>query len=501
MKNMIHTSRVATLLSSLVISILLSGLLAPQLAQAATGTWTGAGGATWDINATNWSGVSGTPWDSTNGSGNTALFSGAATPTVSGTVYVNTITFNAATTLNGGTITLAGSSPTINGTDAATINSALAGTNGLTKSGSGSVTLSHNPGLSGNITINGGVVKSNYADSLGDGAGAITLDGAGLYVDWNSVTRTGLVTLKNWSYLWTSYGAPVFTNNGAGIRLESNSQIGGAFKFAGSGGLTVANGWGYVNNSGHTYTGPTVIESSGALTLDYSGDLPSTTAVQVDGYWQLAGGSAPAIVSRTIAGLTGAGVISNDTGGTKTLTVNKTSGSDTFSGEIRNVTSFVKAGAGTLTLTHANNSLYNGSTTVSDGLLELGGAGRLAAGSYSGAISLSSSSSVLGIATSANQGLSGAISGSGSLTKSGAGTLTLSGTNSYTGNTTISGGNLVASSANALGDAAGAVTVSGGASLYVNANMTRTGTVTIDASTFNLGIHLAQQAPRCSVYS
>lgn len=123
-----------------------------QSAQALTGTWTGAGGATWDINATNWTGVSGTPWDGTNGPTNTTLFSAAATPTVSGTVYVNTITIDAVTTITGGTITLAGSSPTINGSSTGTniIYSSLAGTNGLTKSGTGTVYLDPGAGFSTN---------------------------------------------------------------------------------------------------------------------------------------------------------------------------------------------------------------------------------------------------------------------------------------------------------------------------------------------------------------
>jgi hypothetical protein len=46
MKKLIHISRVVTLVPSLGISILLSGFLAPQLAQAADGTWNGTNGAT-----------------------------------------------------------------------------------------------------------------------------------------------------------------------------------------------------------------------------------------------------------------------------------------------------------------------------------------------------------------------------------------------------------------------------------------------------------------------
>ncbi|HAZ66270.1 MAG TPA: hypothetical protein DCY41_05885, partial [Opitutae bacterium] len=57
----------------------------------------------------------------------------------------------------------------------------------------------------------------------------------------------------------------------------------------------------------------------------------------------------------------------------------------------------------------------------------------------------------LNISTSANQALSGAMSGAGSLTKSGAGTLTLSGSNSHSGATNVTAGSLVISNANSLG--------------------------------------------------
>jgi fibronectin-binding autotransporter adhesin len=213
--------------------------------------------------------------------------------------------------------------------------------------------------------------------------------------------------------------------------------------------------------------------------LLYGGDLPTDTALELSGVL-LANNK-----NHTVGGLTGAstGLYYGDAAGT--FTVNKVSGTDAYGGIIQNVGTFIKDGAGTLSLTHTdNNTTFPGALTVSNGVLELGGAGRLAAGSYSGAVSLSSNSSVLQIATSANQTLSGAISGSGSLTKSGAGTLTASGSNSYSGGTTVSGGTLTASHANALGDAAGAVTVNGATPgstvLYVNANMTRTGTLTLN---------------------
>jgi autotransporter-associated beta strand protein len=456
MKKLIHTSRFATLVPSLGISILLSGLFAPQLAQADTGTWNGTNGATWDINATNWTGVTGTPWDSGNGLTNTALFSAAATPTVSGTVYANTITFDATTTLTNGTITLAGSSPTINGGGAGLniIYSVLAGTSGLIKTGGGTVALDPGAGFaantfSGDITINGGNLVSIRSTSLGDGAGAITINSGGiLNVDWSTVTRTGLVTVNGGS-LTTQGGTPELINNGDGFSFKNGAQINTIL--GGSGGLTVEGARSYLY-SANTYTGSTVINAGGDLALLFGGALPTDTALELSGVL-LANNQ-----NHTVGGLTGAstGLYYGDAAGT--FTVNKVSGSDTYGGIIQNVGTFIKDGAGALSLTHSdNNTTFPGALTVNNGVLELGGAGRFAAGSYNGAVSLSSNSSVLQIATSANQTLSGAISGTGSLIKSGAGTLTVSGDNSYSGETTVNAGKL-----------------------NVNANMTLTGTVTVN---------------------
>jgi len=469
-KKTIYTSRFATLLLSLGISILLSGLLAPQLAQAADGTWTGASGATWNTSAVNWSGVSGTPWDITNGSGNSAIFSSGANATVSGgsNVYVNNITFNANTSLlytspPEAVVTLAGANATINAATGttSTIKTVLAGTNGLIKTGSGTVILEPGDGywantISGPITINGGQLTSIRAASLGDGAGAITINSGGiLNVDWSTVTRTGLVTV-NGGTLRTQGGSPQLINNGAGFVLQNGGAI--TTSLGGSGGLTVNGARSYLY-SANTYTGATVINAGGDLALQFGGSLSTTSALNLSGTL-LANNK-----SHTVGGLTGAstGLLYGDAAGT--FTVNKVSGTDTYGGTIQNVGTFIKDGAGTLSLTHANNNtLFPNALTISNGVLELGGAGRFNAGSYSGAISLSSASSVLQIATSANQTLSGAISGSGSLIKSGAGTLTVSGANSYSGETTINGGKL-----------------------NVNANMTLTGTVTVNGGELGTG--------------
>src|SRR5262249_2127786 len=68
--------------------------------------------------------------------------------------------------------------------------------------------------------------------------------------------------------------------------------------------------------------------------------------------------------------------------------------------------------------------------------------------------------------------LSGAISGSNSLTKKGTGTLTLSASNSYTGGTTIAAGTLVVTQDAALGPAAGSTLVASGATLALAGGFT-----------------------------
>lgn len=89
----------------------------------------------------------------------------------------------------------------------------------------------------------------------------------------------------------------------------------------------------------------------------------------------------------------------------------------------------------------------------------------LSAGNFTGGIA---SAGALSFGSSADQILSGAISGSASLAKSGAGTLTLSGANSYSGGTSISAGILKAGSNSALGTNSSAIVVASGASLDMN---------------------------------
>ena len=128
-----------------------------------------------------------------------------------------------------------------------------------------------------------------------------------------------------------------------------------------------------------------------------------------------------------------------------------------------------KTGTGTLILTGANT--FSGKMTNSAGTVQIGNNGT------SGSISADlENNSTLIWYRSDDLSYSGAISGTGTLTKNGAGTLTLSGTCSYSGSTTVGAGTLLVS-----GSAANsAVSVSSGATLMGDGpvgNLTVTGTV------------------------
>jgi fibronectin-binding autotransporter adhesin len=195
--------------------------------------------------------------------------------------------------------------------------------------------------------------------------------------------------------------------------------------------------------------------------------LPATTtlsigtagAVQLDGLTQTVA---------ALAGSGGASLVLNQT----TLTTGGDNSDRTFAGSISGTYgSLVKIGSGTLTL--AGSNTYTGLTTVAAGTLRLGD-GLSANGSMTGNISNSAS---LVFANPFAISYSGAIDGSGTLTKTGSGTLLLAGANSYTGGTTISAGTLQLGNTAALGAAANSLLLSGGA-LDLNGHRVAVGMLT-----------------------
>lgn len=123
-----------------------------------------------------------------------------------------------------------------------------------------------------------------------------------------------------------------------------------------------------------------------------------------------------------------------------TFTWNGSTGNtSTISGVISGSGTFSKVSGETLRLTGA--STHTGPVAISGGgALEVADAGQLGQGSFGGAIAITGGR--LFVNTTADQALSGVLSGGGRLDKSSTGRLTLGGENTYSGGTELLGGEL-----------------------------------------------------------
>ncbi|MBR0236910.1 MAG: autotransporter-associated beta strand repeat-containing protein [Thermoguttaceae bacterium] len=133
-----------------------------------------------------------------------------------------------------------------------------------------------------------------------------------------------------------------------------------------------------------------------------------------------------------------------------------------------------KTGAGTLTLTAPNS---HSTTTVSEGTLVLSGNGTFGTGDVV-------NNAAIEFAHTSEQTLTNAISGSGTVAKTGSGKLTISSVNTYTGDTTVSGGTLVLASSGSLSTPN--LTVESGATFQTGANLASTN-VALNGGSFVLG--------------
>ena len=178
--------------------------------------------------------------------------------------------------------------------------------------------------------------------------------------------------------------------------------------------------------------------------------------------------------------------------GTVTLSANAAIGgrngagfSNTFNGAIGDTGSpytltFGAAGLSNGTYVLNGTNTYTGATTITNGTVQIGNAGSLGSGTYAGNLA---NAGTFRYSSSANQTLSGIISGTGALAKDfdTNSTLTLSGVNTYTGATTISAGTLrvatlanggVASNIGAASTAAGNLVFGGGTLQYTGPSTT-----------------------------
>jgi autotransporter-associated beta strand protein len=291
------------------------------------------------------------------------------------------------------------------------------------------------------------------------GTGTLTLTGANVYTGGTTISA-GTLAVSSGTLPPPPGKATIVVNTGATLSFDNSSPSKVDFGAPVSGrGAFVKTGTGEVRLDGaNTYTGGTTV-SDGVLSgtpRSLRGNITNngTIAYDTSAFQGTQSGiiSGPGGLIKTGAGtltLTGANSYLGNTvvqAGTLTgssvslpgnivatagvITFNQAA-SGTYTGNISGAGSLVKLGAGVLTMT--GTSTFLGGTTVSAGTLQ-GNAANL-----QGAI-------VNNATVDFNQPTSGEyagiMSGRGRLTKTGTGTLTLSGDNIYTGGTTVSAGTL-----------------------------------------------------------
>jgi autotransporter-associated beta strand protein len=205
-------------------------------------------------------------------------------------------------------------------------NTANTPSSGIKSSAIGTATLTFDGG-----TLQGGGATTNYQI-----ANAVQINGAGgtIDADHGNFTLIGNITNGN----------------------------------ATTGSLTIEDTTGHSTifvSGTNTYSGQTIIASTGALQAGSTGALSPNSAFSVAGVLELAS------FSNTIYSLSGTGIV----GGGATLTIAPSTGTTTFSGVLENQTSalsIIKSGTGTQVFSGTLNT-YTGTTTVNGGVLEVDG--------------------------------------------------------------------------------------------------------------------------------
>jgi fibronectin-binding autotransporter adhesin len=347
------------------------------------------------------------------------------------TVYGGTLDLGAAShtvgvvTITNGTIsdgTLTGSSYAGQG---GTISAVLAGSAALTKTTTGTLTLSGINTFTGKTTISSGLLQISADANLGAAPGSPVT---------NSITLNSGVTTNNYglrvsaSFTLNANRGITLGSSGGQIQVAQNDTltyggiITGSGSFESGTGITV--GYGTLILSGaNSYKGATTI-AAGTLRLGANGSLPSGTplaiaSANIGGTFDLNGFSQTIGSLSSSPGINGTGTQSPGILLTGPLTVDETN-STVFAGVISGSGgSFTLNGNSTLTLTGTNT--YTGATILSAGTLAL---------ATNGSISSSPSISIAAGATFDVSGLA-----STTYTLGGGETLTASGTGTGIGTT------------------------------------------------------------------
>jgi autotransporter-associated beta strand protein len=281
-----------------------------------------------------------------------------------------------------------------NGTSpTSTYNGTLSGAGDLVKTGTGTLLLGGNNSYTGGTTLVAGFISLNSANAIGT-TGTISFAGGTLQATANNTTdySARFSDAANQKYSIDS--------NGENLTLAADlTSVGGSFTKAGAGTVTLT--------GANTFT-------SGSI---QAGLLEGSAA------------------SLATSGTFGAGANTQVTFASGTA-------NESWAGRMFGTGTFAKTGAGTLTLTGSGGS-NTGTLLISEGAV------RGTTDTFKRNI-VNDSQLTFDQTTSGTYG--SIMSGSGSLTKLGSGTVTLAGGNTYSGDTTVSAGSLIGTTASLQGD-------------------------------------------------
>ncbi|MEI6658567.1 MAG: autotransporter-associated beta strand repeat-containing protein [Planctomycetota bacterium] len=352
---------------------------------------------------------------------------------IGGTVALGAPTTLAGLTGTGGGIALGGNTLTVNTATSGTFAGGISGSGTLTKTGTGTLALSGATTFGGTVNVNQGTLASATSNTLSGSAAMVVAGGVFDVRTFNdsigtfSITSGSLVgtsTLTAATYAFG--GGTVASNLGAGtVSVTANTSLLGV---SSAGTVDVASGTLTLGSAGRLVVQPNVTGSAGAV----------ITLAGNESFNSLAGGVNVAVGSGTLTA-----------GGLGATTV--------YAGSISGPGGFVKAGAGTMTLSGSNS--YGGRTNVNGGRLLLGSSNAI-----SGSTTVTILTGTFDIGAFSPTIVSGTQNGG---TLAGSGTLTTTGTytiSSGTANANLGTGPLRTTGAASLGgsSAAGTLTVASG---------------------------------------
>ncbi len=415
----------------------------------ATGSGSNGGSGTWSTGSW-WNGSVDGPWVG----GTDAAFSGGATPTVSlgGPITANNLFFNSTGySITGSTLTLTGGTVNLkNSSVSATIGSIIAGSAGLTQTGTGTLTLNGPNTYTGTTTVSSGTLLINNTN-------ATTAINVGLGSKLGTLGGSGSATLAT---------ATVPSNAKNGIEAGSGgvgSLTLGGLHFQGAADIYIANIGQYASAAAIDVTGNNglTVTTPSSLTFVLSGTTPTGTGsvrlLQYAGALQGTPGTSAFITPTAPVGTVytlsfPAGFVNLNYTIDHLVWTGLGTGADAgvWAVQAQSPPNWKWASAGTPTDFQSNAPVVFDDSAGTNTTVSISGTGNVNPGSVT--FSNSSVSYLI-------QGTYG-ITLQAALTKNGNGSLTIANSNSYYGGTVVNAGRLNVANSAALGT--GTLTLNGG---------------------------------------